>query len=1101
MESATKLQLFFANSDMFPPEELAKMQALQGIDAVQLAEEKELTAEKAAVCEYELRLAREDIKNLQEKLSNQVEVASDLSRPDVSLTDTATNGEKSMTSNGSVKVLGKLGEKEKLDINCAVKEYLMVAGYKISAMTFQEEVNLDLDDWPDTVAHVPDALRHYYHAFVCSTAEAVLDREALVKENDVLLHQNEAFERENLSLAKTVEQHRKGEREWEKQAQQMKESFEQSTRLLNESRAEVTSLKLELDKLMSSRKVENVQQSVAEPTTARLESNLSAALPILETESNLAQLDPISIAATANPKTDAGTEGVNGIAKTRISPVENTRAYAGFSFVEDILEVILENSTTLVDSNGCRTSGGHDSRDDTRSDNEHVNLRELKDIHDPEVETVQILADALPKIVPYVLINHREELLPLIMCAIERHPESTVRDSLTHLLFNLIKRPDEAQRHIIMDACVELSKKVGQMRTETELLPQCWEQIDHKYEERRLLVAQSCGELGQLVGSEMRTSLVLSIIQQLASDPASVVREAASHNLAVLLPLFNDMDKYYKVEDLMFDLVCDPMGPVVDTSLRELVPALLAWRKRENQSPFQLYKGLLSRLLLAAQRCPPMSGVEGTAEAQLRTLGERERWSIDVLLRLLTQLLPEVQEAAVEACPFSIDASDVQKDATSFTQVVIKSYVGSNTDWPTLDWLVTDCLQTVLQLARMLPPREESLRTRLCKVLLKINDCFGVNYLRLVMLPIFRAANGDDFDDAHMSFRFSNRVKGFKPRTPLEERLATMCVLPLLLAGVLGAPGMEPEDLAVYLRDLILRSSLTFGAWTPTKTSELIDSVRFLCTFEQHHAVILGVLWELVVNTNADVKISAAVLSKALVGNVELKSATQQVIPALVTLGSDPNADVKHATIDAFGAVAQHFKDDEVVDKVKMQMDSFLEDGSHEVTIAVIRALSVAIPLTASTLRDYLLNKLFILSGTPMPSAKLARRRERADIICEAVRALDATDLSSTSISNVLVPTIQNLLKDVEALDPAHKEALEVILRDRGGIRISEVLTKAMGGSIGSLFGEGGYLRDPGYLNRTAADLAAVETSQPPALPPQEAESGLKRMMRGWGRS
>lgn len=71
-----------------------------------------------------------------------------------------------------------------------------------------------------------------------------------------------------------------------------------------------------------------------------------------------------------------------------------------------------------------------------------------------------------------------------------------------------------------------------------------------------------------------------------------------------------------------------------------------------------------------------MSGVEGTAEAQLRTLGERERWSIDVLLRLLTQLLPEVQEAAVEACPFSIDASDVQKDATSFTQVVIKSYVG-----------------------------------------------------------------------------------------------------------------------------------------------------------------------------------------------------------------------------------------------------------------------------------------------------------------------------------------------------------------------------------------------------------------------------------------
>lgn len=37
------------------------------------------------------------------------------------------------------------------------------------------------------------------------------------------------------------------------------------------------------------------------------------------------------------------------------------------------------------------------------------------------------------------------------MCAIERHPDSCTRDSLTHTLFNLIKRPDEQQRRIIMD--------------------------------------------------------------------------------------------------------------------------------------------------------------------------------------------------------------------------------------------------------------------------------------------------------------------------------------------------------------------------------------------------------------------------------------------------------------------------------------------------------------------------------------------------------------------------------------------------------------------------------------------------------------------------
>lgn len=55
---------------------------------------------------------------------------------DVSLMDIVINGEKLMISNGSVKVFGKFGEKEKLDINCVVKEYLMVVGYKIFVMIF-----------------------------------------------------------------------------------------------------------------------------------------------------------------------------------------------------------------------------------------------------------------------------------------------------------------------------------------------------------------------------------------------------------------------------------------------------------------------------------------------------------------------------------------------------------------------------------------------------------------------------------------------------------------------------------------------------------------------------------------------------------------------------------------------------------------------------------------------------------------------------------------------------------------------------------------------------------------------------------------------------
>ncbi|CAL5323950.1 unnamed protein product [Camellia sinensis] len=47
-----------------------------------------------------------------------------------------------------------------------------------------------------------------------------------------------------------------------------------------------------------------------------------------------------------------------------------------------------------------------------------------------------------------------------------------------------------------------------------------------------------------------------------------------------------------------------------------------------------------------------------------------------------------------------------------------------------------------------------------------------------------------------------------------------------------------------------------------------------------------------------------------MVPYIDAKVASTHVVPALVTLGSDQNLNVKYASIDAFGTVAQHFKND-----------------------------------------------------------------------------------------------------------------------------------------------------------------------------------------------
>lgn len=69
-------------------------------------------------------------------------------------------------------------------------------------------------------------------------------------------------------------------------------------------------------------------------------------------------------------------------------------------------------------------------------------------------------------------------------------------------------------------------------------------------------------------------------------------------------------------------------------------------------------------------------------------------------------------------------------------------------------------------------------------------------------------------------------VAGLRPKTALDEKLATMCVLPLLLAGVLGIPSKH-DHLTSYLRKLLVEGTLKENQSTKHNL-EAIDAVRFL---------------------------------------------------------------------------------------------------------------------------------------------------------------------------------------------------------------------------------------------------------------------------------
>lgn len=570
---AIRLREYFSDPALFPSDQIARFNSIRAADPQTLLEEKQVVEEKLAVTEYELRLAQEDVTRLKSDLEKINETLPD-ECPDAALANGLKNQREKENSFSS---LGPLKDAERKDLNCAVKEYLLFAGYQLTAMTFIEEVtDQNLDVWPKSSACVTDALRRYYYQYLSSSTEAAEEKISILQENESLTKENvwlkmerdsmvkikEVVDGQIASLTKYLEAAQKDLKERDLLVKVLKQSLELQRKELNECRAEITSLKMHLEGSRASRGWHTGEiEGIKSPCIDKKEE---IGFQHMETERT------IVTKVLRDSSKSMASQGEDTQPEEKVLEMNEAGVMSNSlpgSHVENIGDVIVGHESdklkpnTLTSDELTVSCNGND--DEKKEKNAGQNVESTAPevsylIHKTDsprrvttekmaLETIQIVSDALPKIVPYVLINHREELLPLIMCAIERHPDGNVRDSLTHTLFNLIKRPDEQQRRIIMDACVSLAKNVGQMRTETELLPQCWEQINHMYEERRLLVAQSCGELAEFVRPEIRDSLILSIVHQLVEDSAIVVREAAARNLAMLLSLFPNMDKYFKV--------------------------------------------------------------------------------------------------------------------------------------------------------------------------------------------------------------------------------------------------------------------------------------------------------------------------------------------------------------------------------------------------------------------------------------------------------------------------------------------------------------------------------------------------------------------------
>ncbi|XP_052592446.1 RAB11-binding protein RELCH isoform X3 [Peromyscus californicus insignis] len=655
---------------------------------------------------------------------------------------------------------------------------------------------------------------------------------------------------------------------------------------------------------------------------------------------------------------------------------------------------------------------------------------EVSRIADSEKSVMLMLGRCLPHIVPNVLLAKREELIPLILCTACLHPEPKERDQLLHILFNLIKRPDDEQRQMILTGCVAFARHVGPTRVEAELLPQCWEQINHKYPERRLLVAESCGALAPYLPKEIRSSLVLSMLQQmLMEDKADLVREAVIKSLGVIMGYIDDPDKYQQGFELLLSALGDPSERVVSATHQVFLPAYAAWTTELGNLQSHLIPTLLNKIEKLLRE-----GEHGLDEHKLH-----------MYLSALQSLIPSLFALVLQNAPFSSKAKlhgEVpQIEVTRFPRPMsplqdVSTIIGSReqlavllqlydyqlehegtTGWESLLWVVNQLLPQLIEIVGKINVTSTACVHEFSRFFWRLCRTFGKIFTNTKVKPQFQ-------EILRLSEENIDSSSG--------NGVLTKATVPIYATGVLTCYIQEEDRklLVGFLEDVMTLLSLSHAPLDSLKASFVELGAN-----PAYHELLLTVLWYGVVHTSALVRCTAARMFELLVKGVNETLVAQRVVPALITLSSDPEISVRIATIPAFGTIMETVIQRELLERVKMQLASFLEDpqyqDQHSLHTEVIRTFGRVGPNAEPRFRDEFviphLHKLALVNNLQIVDSK---RLDIAVHLFEAYSALSCCFISEDLMVNHFLPGLRCLRTDMEHLSPEHEVILSSMIKE-----------------------------------------------------------------------
>ncbi|EFN67746.1 LisH domain and HEAT repeat-containing protein KIAA1468 [Camponotus floridanus] len=983
----------FENSNIkpepFTPMPRSSSQAtLDSLDMTRYSEDGAGVDERVAILEFELRKARENISALRANLTVVTELEGTHKTPDKS-------SEKNLTIELPIK------PHEQRALNFLINEYLLARSYKLTSITFSDECeDQDFEDWQDVGLDIPKPtkLLQIYREHMRANGYDKSPSVSIAIQTDFAVEEIEEQKDNSQEMVEQIER-----------LQQQIIVLEQEKTALQEVISSNKENVIENPiKSGSCGTIRTINSSSTTPDKFELLESLPRDMSITTQEP---EEDDSASAVVSLDETDPGDKEWTRLQLPRVNITEKSSVLPTASSRDLPIKFKLELAAhCLANVSGSIISSMEESlkRGVTRD------------------TLVEILTYILPRIVPNIILNKREEIIPLIISAIHLHSNLSEREKLLQLLFNLKKRPQEDERQMILAGLVVMAKLAEEPLEGEEILTICWEQSQHKYPERRLLAVECCSVLASYTSASIRNSLMLSMLQQmLLEDKDPVVRTSVVKTLAFLIALMDDPDKYFQCEELALTALHDTSSIVVETASSILLPVLAQWAL----SLKRLHVNLLPRIISKVKN--QLKPTHSQASPNKDYVDEEKLVpSIGILQCILPYTVLCVADTnAVRACIENGTSSDLSEeflvlchsniiDPRIFYEGPIDIGVLLNTffskswedaSWPELEWFTKKLVFDVLEMVKSVDAAHE-------------------NILKALLMYIHSLCVG--FGKYITQFRIQTAF--FPEVAELEKQLTTLSTdkknmnLTLIPSYLIILSTLDLTEFANYFKQFLVVLSMS-----GTSISWLQIAASILYAQEQIQEYVLASLWDGVVHQRSTVRCATATLFGSAIAHVSDRLANAKIVPAIVTLASDPEVGVRCAAISSLGRIITECKVREARDKARLTLETIAKDSqgfSQTLATSLVSTFAFIAPTCPQNyIEDVIATQLSTIASFALQHS---RKIELVNALVEAYSVLVYCPLSSQCVSGIVLPGLRHLEILVNQCLPQQKDAVRSLLRE-----------------------------------------------------------------------